>query len=315
VQSVASSSIVPGEGLATISGTSGGLFWTQKPEITTPATIYFFDAEPSFFSTYSIQFIAGEAFAAVDRREADRHVVINETARKLFGFSDAANAVGQEIAYRTNPGYKMRIHGVVKDFHIESSKEPVRPTLYYCSPPLNNGYLSVKVGLASLQSTVNKLGQIWKEVFPESHLEYFFMDERFMQQYKAESQLAYLVSVFTVLAIFIACMGLFGLATFSASRRTKEIGIRKVLGASVLSISSLLSKDFIKPVCIAVIIAMPVSGWLMNKWLQDFAFRISINWWVFAAAAFTALLIALLTISYQSIKAAKANPVKNLRTE
>jgi putative ABC transport system permease protein len=155
----------------------------------------------------------------------------------------------------------------------------------------------------------------WKEVFPESSFEALFLDERFKQQYDAEQQLAYLVSGFTLFAIFIACMGLFGLATFSAGRRIREIGIRKVLGASVLNIASMLSADFLKPVCIAVLLALPIAAWLMHHWLQDFAYRISLRWWLFLLAAFVAFIIAVLTVAFQSMRAASASPVKNLRTE
>jgi putative ABC transport system permease protein len=315
VKTVAASSVVPGEGIATISGTSGGLFWTQKPELVAPATIYFYNTEPSFFATYAIRFVAGAPYEASSQQEASQHIIINESARRLFGFTDAQAAIGQEVAYRTNPGYSMAVHGVVADFHIESSKEPVRPTLYYCTPVVTNGYLSVKAGMADEKNVLKNMKRVWKQAFPESHFEYWFLSERFNRQYKAEAQLVLIVSGFTGFAIFIACLGLFGLAFITAAQRTKEIGVRKVLGASVAGIVALLSKDYLKLVLISVVIASPVAGWIMSRWLQHFAYRIDVAWWVFVLAGLTALSIALLTVGFQSIRAALANPVKSLRTE
>lgn len=315
VKSIAASGIVPGQGIATISGTSGGLFWTENPASVTSATIYFYNTEPSFFSTYSIRFVAGAPFKAANPRDATQHLVINESARRLFGFPSAEAAIGQEVAYQSNPGYRMTIHGVVADFHIESSKEPVRPTLYYCTPALTTGYLSVKADESSTQNLLRTMEPVWKKVFPESHFEPVFLQQQFNQQHKPQEQLAVIVTGFTAFAIFIACLGLLGLAFITAGQRTKEIGVRKVLGASVAGIVALLSKDYLKLVLIAVAVGSPVAGWVMNKWLQDFAYRIEIEWWMFVSAGLLALLIALLTVSFQSIKAARRNPVKSLRTE
>ena len=316
VKSLTTSSVVPGQGVATISGTSGGLFPIENPAIVTPATIYFYNTEPSFFSTYSIGFLAGAPYEAVTtNREASRHIVINELARRMFGFANAHAAVGQEVAYQSNPGYRMKIHAVVSDFHIESAKEPVRPTLYFCSPPLTNGYISVKADAADMQNLLHNLEQAWKSVFPESVFDYTFVDEQFNEQYKAEDRLALIISGFTLFAIFIACLGLFGLSALAITQRIKEIGIRKVLGASVEHIVGLLSKDFIKLFIIAAVIAFPIAWYTLNKWLENYAYRIEIRWWAFAIPALLATITGLATISIQAVKAALSDPVNSLRNE
>jgi putative ABC transport system permease protein len=315
VRSVATSSIIPGQGITTIAGSSGGLFWTENPSEVTSATIYYYHTDPYFFETYGIRFIAGATYQAPTRRESNAHVIINESALKLFGFPDAQTAVGKNIANSGNPDFSIKVHGVVEDFHIESSKEPVRPTLYHCSPPLTSGYVSIKAGKADIQNLLRNIEQVWKTKYPEAPFDYSFVEEHFNQQFKAEEQLAMIVTGFTFFAVFIACLGLFALAFITAGQRTKEIGIRKVLGASVAHIVSLLNKDYLKLVVIAILVGSPIAGWLMNNWLQNFAYRIQIEWWVFALAAFVAIGIAMLTVSFQSFKAARMNPVKNLRTE
>ncbi len=315
VRSVATSSIVPGQGMSTIAGTSSGLFWTENPALVSSATVYFYYTDPGFFPTYKIRFLAGATYQALTRRESNGHVIINEAALKLFGFPNAETAIGKNIANSNNPSHSVKVHGVVSDFHIESSKEPVRPTFYHCTPPLTSGFVSIKAANADLQNLLRNLEQVWKKMYPEAPFDYSFVEERFNQQFKAEEQLAVIVTGFTIFAVFIACLGLFALAFITAGQRTKEIGVRKVLGASVKQIVSLLNKDYLKLVVIAIIIGSPAAGWLMDKWLQNFAYRIEIEWWMFALAAFMALGVAMLTVSFQSIKAAKTNPVKNLRTE
>ena len=187
------------------------------------------------------------------------------------------------------------------------------PSFFY--PQNNSDYFSIRLSGNNLQAGVAAMETLYKQWFPNNPFEYFFADDNFNKQYVAEQQYSRLFSAASLWAIVIACLGLFGLATFSVQQRTKEIGIRKVLGASVFRITQLLSGDFLKLVALAIVIASPVAWWAMNKWLQDFAYRINIEWWVFAIAGMLALVVALLTISYQSIKAAVQNPVKSLRTE
>jgi putative ABC transport system permease protein len=315
VKSVASSSIVPGQGITTIAGTSGGLFWTENPAVVSSGTIYYYHTDTSFFKTYGIRMLAGSAYQASTRREANGHVLINESALKLFGFPNAQAAIGKDIANKSNPANVAKVHGVVADFQIESSKEPVRPNLYHCSPPLTSGYVSVKAAINDQQQLLKQMEQIWKIIYPEAIFDYSFVEHEFNLQHKAEERLALIVTGFTIFAIFIACIGLFGLAFISAGQRTKEIGVRKVLGATVSNIVALLSKDYLKLVVVAIVIGSPVAAVVMNNWLQNFAYRIKIDWWVFVVAGLIAITIALITVSYQSIKAALTNPVNNLRSE
>ena len=168
---------------------------------------------------------------------------------------------------------------------------------------------------ADMAATISFINDTWNKFSPGFPLDYKFMDESYGKMYKSEEKIGSLVWIFTIMAIFIGCMGLFGLSAFSAEQRVKEIGIRKVLGASMVNITALLSKRFIWLVLISSIIAFPIAWWLMNKWLQDFSYRITISWWVFVVAVLAALLVALLTVGFQAIKAAIANPVKSLRTE
>ncbi len=204
--------------------------------------------------------------------------------------------------------------GVIKDFHYKSLHEKVAPAVLQIYSVVS-AKIAVKVKASDLKNTIAHLEKTWNKFAPSYPLNYKFMDENFGEMYKAEDKLSTLLWVFTIMAIVVGCMGLFGLAAFSAEQRTKEIGIRKVLGASVMSIVAMLSKNFLRPVLIASLIAFPIAWWLMSKWLEDFPYRVNISWWVFGIAAIAALVIALITVSFQSIKAATSNPVKSLRTE
>lgn len=274
-----------------------------------------------YVKTMGLQIIAGRDFSremATDVREA---FIINETAVKELGFGTPEKAIGQRLHWNEwepgdtlNPIKKGKVIGVVKDFHVKSLHEKLSTTVLQIYPQVLVK-MAVKVRAADLPATIEYIKNTWNKFSPDYPLDYKFLDENFAAMYKSESKLSTLLLIFTVMAIFIGCMGLFGLAAFSAQQRIKEIGIRKVLGASVLNIVTMLSKTFLRPVLIASLIAFPVAWWAMNNWLQDFEYRVSISWWVFAVAGLAALLIALITISFQSIKAALTNPVKNLRTE
>jgi putative ABC transport system permease protein len=177
------------------------------------------------------------------------------------------------------------------------------------------GSLSVRVPTENVKAAIQSLETEWNKTLPGHPFDYSFVDEDYDKQYKTEQQLSSLSAAFSIMIIFISCLGLLGLTIVAVSQRTKEIGVRKVLGASVSGIAALLSKDFVKLVLISIVIASPIAWWLMNSWLKDFAYRINIQWWVFLIAGIMALLIALITVSFQSIRAAVANPVKSLRTE
>ena len=271
-----------------------------------------FISDDKFFDTYGISFIQGKTFTTDDAERSwnnVKKVIINEKAALSLGFDTKENIIGQKV----NWGQPYEIIGVVKDYHHQSLREPIKPTIYLGS--VSYSYFTIQTDTRDMQTKINTLKTLYNSTFPGNPFEYFFADEKYDQQYFAEQKLGNVFIAAAFIAILIACMGLFGLGAFSARERVKEIGIRKVLGASVANITTLLSKDFIKLVIIAIVIASPIAWWAMQQWLQDFAYRTEINVWVFFVAGFIAIGIALITVSFQAIKAAMANPVKNLRTE
>ncbi|WPP51353.1 ABC transporter permease [Catalinimonas niigatensis] len=263
---------------------------------------------PNYFSHYGIPLVGGRVFR--EEEAGQPKWVINEAAMKLLGFDKAEEALMQTI---DRNGQKGEIIGVVKDFHHQSLKEAISPTLFYCSREHN--YYSVKVENGQLPETLKQVQATYMDLFPGSPYEYFFLDEFFNRQYQAEQQFNIFFRIFSGLAIFIACLGLFGLSAFMATQRTKEIGIRKVLGASVSNILGLLSRDFMKLVLIAGIPALPLAYWAMHEWLQNYAFRIDISWWLLAIPLALVLFLALITVSVHTLKAAYTNPSKSLRYE
>ena len=207
------------------------------------------------------------------------------------------------------------IAGVARDFNFNSLHHKIETLSIFCQKDWGYGEVSVRINGANAQDAINHISSAWKKVNPDQPFEYRFLDEHFAEMYTADRAVSKVVGILAGLAILISCLGLFGLASYSAERRIKEIGIRKVLGASVQNIATMLSKDFIRLVIISNLIAWPLAWIGVSRWLQDFAYRVPVSWWVFIAAAGIALLIALFTISFQAIKAAIANPVKSLRTE
>jgi putative ABC transport system permease protein len=241
-------------------------------------------------------------------------VLVNEKAVKDLGIPEPA--VGKQLLWGSDKDtmYYLTIVGVLKDFHFTSLKNQIKPFAFINSPR-RQWYFTIKLSTDNMKATLAQLENAWKKFSDERPFEYTFLDETYTKLYQSEARFQKVFISLVVLGIIIACLGLLGLSIFAAQRRVKEIGIRKVLGASAASVVGLLSKDFLKLVVIALIIAVPVAWFAMNKWLQDFAYRIDIQWWVFVAAAVIALLIAFITISSQAVKAAVANPVKSLRTE
>jgi putative ABC transport system permease protein len=243
-------------------------------------------------------------------------MILNQQAVKKIGFKDDKDAVGKSVWIDwQGESYRWEIIGVVKDFHFKDLHSEIEPYGFQLNNRPNYNYMFAHAKTDNLKSLLASMGAAWSKLNPNEPFEYNFLDEDFQKNYEADQRLAAIVRNFTVIAILISCLGLFGLATFSAEQRTKEIGVRKVLGASVGNVVGLLSKEFLKLVFIAILIASPITWFVMNKWLQDFAYRTSISWTVFAITALIAGGIALFTISFQSIKAALANPVKSLRTE
>jgi putative ABC transport system permease protein len=255
--------------------------------------------------------VAGRGFSREFATDTTQAMVLNEAAVKMFGYSSPQQAIGKRFKQWGREG---KIIGVMKDFHFRSLQQPIKPLSMRIEPRGSN-LVSMNVSAANLPATIAAVENKWKSLIPNRPFSYFFLDEFFDRQYRAEERFGKLFLNFAILAIFISCLGLLGLASYSTIQRTKEIGIRKVLGASVSSIVNLLSKDFLKLVAISGLIAFPVAWFVMNKWLQDFAYRIGVSWWVFLVAGVLATLIALVTISFQAIRAAISNPVKSLRTE
>jgi len=267
-----------------------------------------------YIDVYKMKILAGRDFTYTDFNPDFgklHNLIINESAVKLLGYSSPQDAIGKTI-YRGQK--KWDIVGVINNYHQKSLRYPVEPTMLLPAYSTNS-YISVKVDTKALHTTIASIKKEFDQFFPGNLFDYFFLDEHFNKQYANDQLFGKVFTIFASFAIFIACLGLLGLSLFATTQRTKEIGVRKVLGASVSNIVMLLSKDFIKLVLIAFTIASPVAWYIMHTWLQDFAYRINISWWIFIAAGLLALIIALLTISFQSIKAAVANPVKSLRTE
>jgi putative ABC transport system permease protein len=271
--------------------------------------LYFVDF--NYIRQYDLKLAAGRGFSKDFPTDSTQAMVINEAASKILGYNTPQEAIGRRFEQW---GKKGQIIGVLKNFHYKSLQQDMSPLVMRYEPwglPL----VSIKLSSNNLPATLKAIGSKWNEAIPNRPFDYYFLDEFFDRQYRAEDHFGNLFFNFAVLAIFISCLGLLGLSSYSTMQRTKEIGIRKVLGANVAGIVNLLSIDFIKLMLIALVIAAPIAWFGMNKWLQEFAYRIGISWWVFLMAGIMAIFIALVTISFQAIKAAIANPVKSLRTE
>ncbi|WP_077923205.1 ABC transporter permease [Spirosoma sp. 209] len=271
-----------------------------------------YDVDYEYIPTLGMEMAAGRNFAKEYGTDSSG-VILNETAVRTFGWH--GNAVGKSIGHTENDGLKRtyRVIGVVKDFHFRSLHESISPLVMILGR--NNGTMIVKAKTKDVSGLLASLENQWKQLATDAPFTYSFLDKRFNDTYLAEQKTGRILGLFAGLTIFVACLGLFGLATFTAEQRTKEIGVRKVLGASVASIVGLLSKDFLKLVLIAILLAVPVAWYVMDKWLQSFAYKIDMAWWVFALAGVLAVGIALLTVSFQSVKAALMNPVQSLRSE
>jgi putative ABC transport system permease protein len=277
------------------------------------ADIKYVSVDYDFISVFGIPLAAGRFFSR-DFGTDTASYVINESSISALGWKNAQDAIGKDFKYGNRQGH---IIGVMKDFHFESMHQKIAPMVLLMFPvsvqSFNN--LSIKIAGSNIGEAVYYMEAAWKKYFPETPFEYSFLDDNFNKLYQSEQRQATLFTTFACIAIFIACLGLFGLSAFAITQRIKEIGVRKVLGANTSSIVALLSTDFLKLVGIAAVMAFPVAWYAMNSWLKDFAYRINLQWWVFILAAILAALIALITVSYQAIKAAVANPVKSLRSE
>jgi putative ABC transport system permease protein len=275
-------------------------------------------ADHDYAKTLGLDFVAGRDFSRDRASDVERGFILNEAAVSLMGLGSPEKALGEPLNWRKWFGEgdsikRGEVIGVVKDLHLTSLHEKVRPTVIHIFPVYFQ--MAVKVKSSDLQSSLGFIESTWKKFNEQYPFEYKFLDDNFNKMYLAEEKLSTLLWIFTALAIFIGCLGLFGLAAFAAEQRTKEISIRKVLGASITQIAYQLSKNFLLLVLIASVIAVPVAWWAMNNWLEDFPYKINISAWYFIITIVIALVVALITISFQSIRAAVANPVKSLKAE
>ncbi|WP_234573175.1 ABC transporter permease [Rhodohalobacter sp. 614A] len=270
--------------------------------------LYEVDAE--FLNQIEVEVAAGRLFSEDYSTDAEEALIINDVAAEQLGYSDPSEVIGKRFQQWGREG---EVIGVVKNFNHESLQNEIRPLTFRVAPWLN--YVVLQVSTDDISATLSDVEATWREVAPHRPFLFSFLDQSFDAQYQTVEKFGALFGIFTALAIFVACLGLFGLAAYAAQQRTKEIGVRKVLGATVRDIIALLSKDFVKLVCIGFVIAIPIAWYVMNQWLADFAYRIDIGWRIFAIAGAIAILVALITVSWQSLRAALMNPINSLRSE
>ncbi|NAS31875.1 FtsX-like permease family protein [Flavobacteriaceae bacterium R38] len=291
-------------------------FYAEGKTMEDKVLMYYAQVYEDYIQTLDYELLYGRLLS--DNPDTDKNaMVLNETAIRHFGYNPES-AVGRKIFYENG---EQRLYadivGVIKDFNFKSLHEEIEPyalTKFNGDQP-NYFILNIQGDNFKDSNILAEVENVWGKINPDTPFQYSFLDQDFQRNYEREQRTSDIIVCFTLIAIFIACLGLLGLASFTTEQRRKEVGVRRVLGSSVLEITTLLSKDFIKLILIAIVVAAPVSYYLGNRWLQDFAYHIDINWWLFASTSFIALLIALLTISFQVIKASITNPVESLRTE
>jgi putative ABC transport system permease protein len=265
--------------------------------------------DKDFIETYGLKLTAGRNFDQ-SYQEKINQLILNESAVKYLGFTDAEEAIGKEL---TSDQGNAHVIGVVRDFNQRSLKELPQPIVFSNHPW--NQYYSIKINQVISDRLIPFLEKTWNSQFPGNPIRYFFLDDYFNNQYQADRKFGQFFQLFSLLAIFIACLGLLGLSSYTISCRTKEIGVRKVNGANITQILALLNKDFVKWVLVSFSIGIPLAWYIMHLWLENFAYKTELSWWIFALAGILALGIALLTVSWQSLKAAIRNPVEALRYE
>ena len=307
VESVATSSILPGK----------EILWkkqdvrkvTDQPNT---ANVYAY-IDYDFINTFDLQVIAGQGFSR-EENESNNTMLVNESALRQLGYKDPMAAINSFVMVGNK---EFKLIGVLKDYHHESLKKEIKPIVFFFGYRWMSdiGYYSIKINSADLKNTINQIERLWNQTYPEDHFQYFFLDDEFNAQYKADQAFGRVFTLFAFLAIFIAAIGLFGLAVYSANQRTKEIGVRKVNGARNWEILAMLNRNFVKWVAFAFILATPIAWFILSRWLENFAYQTSLSWWIFASAGLLALLIAIITVSWQSWKAATRNPVEALRYE
>ncbi len=293
------------ENIVEVYNSTGDTDWDGKA----PNTLFLIHQiyiDKYYLNFFKVKLAAGKGFAGFKSDSA--RYILNEAAVRDAGIT---NPIGKRFKLHDVNG---TIIGVVKDFHFASLKQRIEPAIF-CYQPANNGRIFIRTTGRDAAKAIESARNIWKQYNSGFPFEYHFLDEVYDNLYKTDQRSGTLFNAFAIIAILVSCLGLFGLATYTAQVKLKEIGIRKVLGASVVNITAMLSKDFLVLVIVSLIIASPIAWYAMNKWLQDYVYRTQIQWWIFAVAGISAILIAFITISFQAIKAALANPVKSLRSE
>ena len=298
-----------GSNIFTVPITTTDPVWQGKP-VNSSVSFKVFRCDEGFIPTMNIELLAGRNFSGVNNHDSANYI-INKKAMEVMGLTPE-NVIGSDLEMWSGKG---KIIGLTNDFNNDNLHRGIEPLIFLYSGTIGSNYFIRIDGNVPVNTTLASIEKRFKKYSPAYPFEYSFLDEVFAKEYRTEMIIGKLSLIFTTIAVLISCLGLFGLVAYSAAKRTKEIGVRKVLGASVSNIVALLSEDFIKLVAIAFVIAAPVAYFFMHRWLQDFAYRINISWWIFLLAGSFAIAIALATISFQAIKAAIANPVKSLRTE
>ncbi len=312
VKDVALAQTYPGDVFSNLNSNIGVIF--PNGTIDTTRVWYNYAVQPNYFKVGGIEFVAGGAFLQTSN-EKSNNIVINEKMAHLMGVLDMESLIGKLMKFWDTD---FTITGVIKDYHHFGLKSPIEPMIITHSNNIGNVLVKLDQSSNTVSGTteaLEQLNRIWHQVFPESTYNYTFLDQNFEAQYKEDKKFASAFQIFTILAILIASMGLFGLTSYTILQRKKEIGIRKVNGATITQILTLLNKDFVKWVGLAFIIAVPMSWYAMGKWLESFAYKTSMSWWIFALAGIIALFIAMVTVSWQSFRAATNNPIDALRDE
>ncbi len=306
IQKISRSSYVPGEDV-------GAINEGQKADLPIDATIdvYEIQVDDTYFDMYKLKFLAGRKFSKEYPTDSQA-VILNETARRLLQYDSPESAINTKFIYITE--HTLEVIGVVDDWHQESLKQSFEPMVFIYRPA-NNGYYSLKLQTQEPQKLLSEVNKIWDKFYPGNPMDYFFLNDRYERLYTSDRQFLEMFGLFALLAIFVACLGLFGLSLFNAAQRTKEIGIRKVLGAAFPGILVLLLKDFARLIILANLAALPLFYLYSNYWLNRYPFRIAISWWFFCVPVVVTFLIAGLVVLYHSLKAASADPVKALRYE
>ncbi|HYI77941.1 MAG TPA: FtsX-like permease family protein, partial [Chryseolinea sp.] len=299
-----------------------GFFLTEKGEEDGAHSVNFKAVDRHYLETYNIKLAAGRWFNENDEKNADLDLpkeerravyVVNEAAARKLGFLNADDMIGKNITTGIRD-IDAEVVGVLKDFHVSSLHKEIEPVVFAILPDyFYEG--GIKLETKNLKETIGQIEKSWKEVFPDSFFEYDFLDEQLANLYERDEKTFTLFKIFAGVSIFIGCLGLYGLISFVANQKRKEVGIRKVMGATVSSILLLFSKEFIRLVIIAFVIASPLTWYLMNKWLQNFAYQVDISWYIFLVGFLAILFVVLATIAYRSVMAAKANPAVTLRSE